>query len=369
MPMVAGLDVLIVGAGIAGATLACLLGRGGHRVTVAELDQGVRSSGNPVDVRGEAYDVVDELGVLARLRAAATAVDRVLFVDGAGRPVGGLRTQRRPDRAFEISRSDLSGVLTEAARGVADFRFGETVTSMESDPSGVEVRFRHAEPARFDLVVGADGLHSTVRRIAFGPEERFVRPFGLYVAGCPFPDPSADPSVVTVHNEPGRSAAIHPGTGRPVAALIFRSEASVAPGDRLSVTDLLRRTYADGGWRDHELVQAFAAAPDVYFDQVSRVDVPSWSTGRVTLLGDAASCVSLFGEGSSSAIVGARTLARALATPEDLTAATTRYERRHRRQVRGGHRLAPVAAHLLVPRTRTGLTLRNTLLGRRRTGP
>ena len=275
-------DVLIVGAGIAGATLAGLLGRGGHRVTVVELDQGVRSSGNPVDVRGAAYDVVEELGVLARLRAVATAVDRVVFVDGAGRPVGGLRTQRRPERALEISRSDLAAILTEVARGVADFRFGETVTSIESDPSGVEVRFRHADPARFDLVVGADGLHSTVRRIVFGPEQRFVRPFGLFVAGCDFPDPSADPSVVRVHNEPGRSAAIHPGTSRPVAALIFRSRVTVAPGDRLHVTELLRRTYADGGWRDHELVEAFTAAPEVYFDQVSRVDVSPWTTGRVT---------------------------------------------------------------------------------------
>lgn len=125
------LDVLIVGAGIAGSAVAALLGRSGHRVVLVEKDQGIRSSGNPVDVRGAASGVLDRLGVLATVRERATRVDQVVFVGDAGRSVGTLRTQRTPDRDFEVSRSDLSAILVEAARPFVEIRFDDTVTAID----------------------------------------------------------------------------------------------------------------------------------------------------------------------------------------------------------------------------------------------
>ena len=357
------LDVLIVGAGVAGSALAAMLGRDGHRVMVVEKDQGVRSSGNPIDVRGDACSVLDALGVLASVRQRATRVDRVEFVDDAGDVVSTLRTQRRPDRDFEVSRADLSAILVDAARPFVEIRFGDTVTSIDPRGRRVEVRFQSAAARSFDLVVGADGLHSTVRRMVFGPEDRFVHPFGMYVVGFPPPGGAAvDESVVVVHNAPGRSATIHPGAGQPVVALIFRSPRRVDPRDRAGVLELVGNAYQQGGWRDRELVDQLALAEDAYIDQVSRVRVRRWSAGRVTLLGDAASCISLFGEGSSSAVIGAGRLARELSRDGDVDGALSRYARRQSGQVRHGQRLAGLASHVLVPATRTGIDARDAVL-------
>jgi len=155
-----GLSVLISGAGIAGATLAALLGRAGHGVTVVERDQGVRSSGNPVDVRKGAYQVAERLGVLSRLQDAATRVRELIFVDDDGRRVASMRT-RQSDREVEVPRADLSAILIEAGRADAEFLFDEMITELHPDDGGVEVIFdRAAAPRRFDLVVGADGIYS-----------------------------------------------------------------------------------------------------------------------------------------------------------------------------------------------------------------
>lgn len=190
-----------------------------------------------------------------------------------------------------------------------------------------------------------------------------VRPFGMYVAGFPLNGlAGTSESTVVVHNAPGRSATIHPGAGQPVAAFIFRSPTIIDPRDRQSVAELVGTTYQDGGWRVDELLDLFVGAEDPYVDQVSRVHVQTWSRGRVTLLGDAASCVSLFGEGSSSAITGAYRLARELSSSSDVELALDRYQRLHSHEIRRSHRLAGLASHLLVPQTRTGIAARNAVL-------
>ncbi|HKN45348.1 MAG TPA: FAD-dependent monooxygenase, partial [Propionibacteriaceae bacterium] len=153
-----GLTVLISGAGIAGATLAALLGRAGHRVTAVERDQGVRSSGNPVDVRAGAYQVAERLGVMSRLQDAATKVHELIFVDDAGRRVASMRTRQREDREVEVPRADLSAILVEAGRGDAEFLFDEMITQIHPNDSGVDVIFDRAAPRHFDVVVGADGI-------------------------------------------------------------------------------------------------------------------------------------------------------------------------------------------------------------------
>ncbi len=121
--------------------------------------------------------------------------------------------------------------------------------------------------------------------------------------------------------------------------------------------------YGDAEWRGKELLAAYLAAGDTYFDTVSRVRLPTWSRGRVTLLGDAASCVSLFGEGSSAAILGAATLADSLAAnPRNISAALARYEAKHRPASGRGQRAVPIISHFLIPASRAGITLRNKML-------
>jgi 2-polyprenyl-6-methoxyphenol hydroxylase-like FAD-dependent oxidoreductase len=357
------LEVLISGGGIAGGTLAGLLARRGHRVTVVERDHEVRSSGNPVDVRGGAFDVVERLGLVPRLQAAATSVRRVVFVDRDGQQLASMATRRSQDRELEVPRADLSATLVDAARVEADFRFDDTIVGIQDDGHGVDVTFERGAPQRFDLVVGADGLHSRVRRLRFGPEDSYVAHLGMYVATLPLPDLVGRADTVLMFNEPGAATAMHPGAGKPGVAFMFRSSTRVSPGDADAVARLLTAVYGQGGWRAPEFLAAYLAATDTYFDSVSRVRLPSWSTGLVTLLGDAASCISLFGEGSSSAIQGAATLADHLdASPHNVPGALTRYESQHRRVTMRGQRVAPIAAHLLVPTSRAGIALRNAAL-------
>lgn len=363
---------LVVGAGIAGSTLAWWLGRAGIDTIVVDHAAGPRSGGNPVDLRGLAVPVAERMGVLDALRAAATQTTRLTAVDGRGREIGWIPVQTGTDE-FEIGRSDLAAILQAAARPYAQFRHGDTVTAMHNcGPSsgknsgrkdgrrgdGLEVSFLHSPQGRFDLVIGADGLHSQIRRLVFGPEQHFVTPLGMYVATSMLDGPATDPRTVVLHNVAGRAVAVHPGTGRPGAAFIFRA------GPQTSTPDprhLLATTYAGMEWRVPELLDHACRDEHLWFDTVSRVQVPRWSRGAVVLVGDAAGCVSLFGEGSSMAIVGAATLAQALAThPDNLSTALARYECSHRARLRHHHRAAPLAAHLLVPATRAGAALRNT---------
>jgi 2-polyprenyl-6-methoxyphenol hydroxylase-like FAD-dependent oxidoreductase len=349
-------SVLISGAGVAGPTLAYWLARNGDRPTVVERAQGVRSSGNPVDVRGPALPVAEAMGVLPRLRRAATSATALTFVGS-----GSIPMQRRGSGAVELPRGDLASILWEAARDNAEFLFDDTITEMRPHAGGVDVTFDRAAPRRFDLVVGADGSHSLTRRLAFGPESDFVQHMGVYVATVALGSPVEPADQVLHYNTPGRAVSIHPSREQALAAFMFRSPA-IDGFDHRDVAQhrrLLEAAFAGVGWRVPELLDRVRDSDDFYFDAVSRVRLASWSRGRVTLLGDAASSLSLFGEGSSLAMAGAATLARSLAATPDIATALRDYEREHRKLVNPRQRGARLASALLIPRTRAGLEIRN----------
>ncbi|MEU7884043.1 FAD-dependent monooxygenase [Microbispora bryophytorum] len=358
--------VLISGAGIAGPTLAYWLARHGFRVTVVERGGEPRSSGNPVDVRGPAVTVAERMGVLPRLRRAATGTTGVSFVDAAGRRVGrmDMRAVQRPDEV-EVPRGDLASILHEASRGHVDFRFDDSITTLTQDGHGVDVTFEHAAPRRFDLVIGADGLHSVTRRLTFGqetggPQSDLVRHMGLYVATTPLGGGAAEAGRdILMHNVPGRAVAVHPTS--PGAFFLYRSPAM--PGfdhrDTEQHKRMLTEAFAGVSWRAPELLERVSVTDDLYFDSVSQVRLPRWWKGRVALLGDAASCMSLFGDGSTLAMAGAFTLAEALAGTADPGAAFRRYEATHRRLADPKQRNAGQASALLVPATRGGILARN----------
>ncbi|MFC7383241.1 FAD-dependent monooxygenase [Sphaerisporangium rhizosphaerae] len=363
----AGRTVLISGAGIAGPTLAYWLARHGMRPTVVERATTVRSSGSPVDVRGPAVEVAERMGVMPRLREAATDVRGLSFVDAAGRRVGrvNMRAVQRAagSREVEVPRGDLASILSEASRDHVELLFGDSIATLSQDPGGVEVTFERAAPRRFDLVIGADGLHSTVRRLAFGPEHDYVRHAGVWVATLRLGRPAEDPHHVVMHNTPGRAVAVHPSMGGPaLAAFMFRGP-MVPDFDHRDAGQhkrMIADAYAGGSWQVPELLEQVRATDDLYFDSVSVVDLPRWSRGRVAVLGDAASCVSLFGDGSTLAIAGAHTLAEELAaSPADHAAAFGRYEMRHRRLVEPKQRSVDQAAAMMIPATSAGILTRN----------
>lgn len=210
---------------------------------------------------------------------------QLIFVDTAGQRRASLAT-RSQDRELEVPRADLSAALVDAARAEADFRFDDTIIGLHADGHEVDVTFERASPDRFDLVVGADGLHSKVRRIVFGPEADYVTHLGIYVATVRLEEPIEPADTVLMYNEAGAAAALHPGTDRPIAAFLFRSSAQVHPHDAAAARRLMTAVYGDAGWRAPELLGDYLAATDTYFDSVSRVRLPSWSNGLITLLGD-----------------------------------------------------------------------------------
>jgi len=369
-PSVRRLNVLISGAGIAGCTLAYWLARYGHTATVVERGGAIRSSGAPVDVRGPAAQVAEEMGIARRLQDASTRVGGLSLLDGSGRrrahiDLVGLRRSMTM-RHVELPRGDLAAILHEASRDTAEFIFGDSIASLTQDDRAIEVTFERSAPRSFDLVIGADGLHSVVRRLAFGPEARFVHHAGLYAATLPLPRGLDPQGEILMLNAPDRCVALHPSRDTPVALFIFWQPeiADLDHHDAEQHKRLVEEVFGDLGWKVPEMLAAVRTATALYFDAVSQVVMTDWARGRAALVGDAASCVSLFGDGSTLAIAGAHTLASALAkSPDDHAEAFRRYQSRHGKLVAGKQRDLTRVASMLVPRTERGITWRNRIVG------
>ena len=353
---------LISGAGIAGATAAYWLAKAGFQVTVVEQAQDMRSSGSPVDVRGTAVDVAERMGVMAQIRAADTRVRDMVFVNSRGHVVSrvNMRNTWAEPGEVELSRGALAAILREAVPDDVEFQFGDSVTALTQDADGVAAEFGSAPGGRFDVVIGADGAHSGVRALAFGPETDYLKHLGVYVATLPLDGETGTDLVM--YNTPGRAVAIHPAGGRPGAAFMFRAP-QIPQFDHRDLDQhkrLLCDAYAGAGWRVPELLDRVRSADDLYFDSVSRIQVPTWSRGRIGLVGDAASCVSLFGDGSGLAMTGAFTLADSL--NGDISAGLRAYEARHRPQRAAKENSVAYATRLLIPATPTGIAVRNVAM-------
>jgi 2-polyprenyl-6-methoxyphenol hydroxylase-like FAD-dependent oxidoreductase len=365
----AKLDVLISGAGIAGCTLAYWLTRHGHSVTVMERSGTVRSSGSPVDVRGPAVDVAERMNIAGRLREASIRIKAMTLLDSNGRQVArvdiaALRSSIVPND-MELARGDLARILHEASANDTEYIFGDSIEALAQDETGVDVTFERSPPRRFDLVIGADGLHSIVRRLAFGADSQFIQHAGLYAATISLPGSGEGEGEMFMLNTPGKLAALHPCG--PLAYFVFwHPEIS-----GFDYTDLdqhkriLENTFAGIGWRVPEFLDAVRVARDMYFDSVARVNVANWARGRIALLGDASSCVSLFGDGSTLAIAGAYELAKALMeSPTDPQAAFSRYQAAHGKLVASKQKNLISTASRIVPRTSTGIWLSTRLFWR-----
>lgn len=360
-----GTRILISGAGVAGPALAYWLGRYGADVTVVEVAPALRASGFAVDFRGPTHlGVLGKMGVLDELRRAQTHGGAMSCVDEHGREIFRLPAEFAGGD-IEVYRRDLSRVLHEHSAGRAEYLFGDAITNLVQTDDAVRVDFARSASRTVDLVVGADGLHSGVRRLALGAESRFVRHLGFYLAGWDLPNDLDAGPTPQQYNVPGRMASIRADLRHPDRATAFVVFASPLLNcdwhDVEQHKKILNDTFTGLRWHVPRLLSALRDAQDVYFDSISRVTVPGWSSGRVVLLGDAAWGVTLGGMGVGTGIVGAYVLAGELAAARgDHRTAITAYENRMRGYAAKWQRSAS-PGQFLAPPTATRLWMRNTM--------
>lgn len=360
--------VLISGASVAGPALAYWLNRYGFQVTVVEKAPKLRPGGQAVDFTGKTHRLVlERMGILEQVYAHQTGKTDTVFVDGEGKRVA-FMSGDFTGGDVEILRGDLARIMYEKTWRDCEYLFGDTITAIDQTDDGVWVEFEHAATRRFDLVFGADGIHSRVRRLTFGPEKEFVQHQGHYycVAGAsPWtgtPAGARERITSYAHNTPGRYAAS--GGSKAQQMYIFASpEIDYARDDVAAQRRIVKDTFAGMGWRVPEMLAEIDNFDDLYLDAIAKVrKMKSFTEGRVALVGDAGYGNTLAGFGTGAAIVGAYVLAGELACADgDYSTAFPRYDvimREYSKLSDGAN-----AGRFLCPRTARGLKFRNWFLG------
>lgn len=365
-------QILIAGAGIAGQALAFWLQRYGFTPTLIEHAPRLRDSGYMIDVWGTGYDALERFDLMNDVSEYCHPIDRIIFVDDRGREIanfgGNLIRRVFDDRFFCIERGDLARVLHDALGTQVQVLYDTSVDLLCNTAEGVYVTLSGNRFRRFDLVIGADGLHSRIREWVFGAEEQFEKYLGYYAASFITANyPHRNDTAYVSYAHPGRQISRYALRNDRSAFLLVFAEPSQLGVDRHSVVwqkNILRSRFGKDAWETDTILSRLDAADEIFFDAVSQIRMPNWSRGRVALVGDAAYCPSLLaGEGAAFAMLGAYVLAGELHKANgDYQAAFAAYETRLQDFISGKQDAALGFARSMAPRTRFGLSVRNAIL-------
>ena len=363
------MKVAINGAGIAGTALAYWLSNMGHEVLLVERAPTLRAGGYVLNLWGVGYDAVEKMGLLPELLELQYHTDELRMVDSKGRTRGGYPSrvlQRLANqRIATLARGDIATAIHSLLDGRVETVFGGSIVTIEGDGVRARVGFEHGPAREVDLVIGADGLHSKVRHIAFGPEQEYEYPMGCHVASFEVAGyRPRDEDLYVAHTAPGRYIARFPiREDKTLFFMLLRNEylTGVLPANESGRIAALKDAYSGMGWECPAILSALDEADGVYFDSISQIRMDTWTKGRVALVGDAAACPSLIaGEGAGLALAEAYVLAGELYRHgADIDSALAQYEKRIKPYTEHKQKYAEGLVPSFVPKTAMGVRARD----------
>jgi 2-polyprenyl-6-methoxyphenol hydroxylase-like FAD-dependent oxidoreductase len=356
--------VLISGAGVAGPTLAWWLDHYGFEPSIVEIAPEFRTGGYMVDFWGKGYDIVERMGLLPQVLERGYHIKEVRFVHSDGSRAAGFSTDpfwRGTGGRFTIPRTELAEVIWDALPAGMETRFGDEIAAIDQGRDGVHVTFAKGGEEQFDFIVGADGLHSRVRELIFGPEEKFETFLGYAFAA--FTVSSYEPRTTDTYVSygiPGQQVSRVSMRGdRTLILFIWRDKEFAVPHTPEDRRAMLRNRFAGIGWESDRMIEALDRSDDLYVDRMSQIHLPHWSLGRVALVGDSAWAPSfLAGEGTGLGIIGAYVLAGELHRSGELSAFQA-YERKLRDLIEPKQEMASKFGSAFAPKSKFGLHFRN----------
>jgi len=355
--------VLISGGGIAGLTLAYWLHEYGITSIIIEQAAGVSHDGYGLDFYGTGYDVAERMGLLEKLRERQLPFDNVAYVNDTGKMVicinNALMQKIMHQRYMALMRWMLEDVLHDALPSTVEIRYNTTLTAIRPGPDAVEVTFSDGTSDTFDLLIGADGVHSNTRRLVFGEDVLFERYLGYYFASYQLTDHYGIGHAWKNYVQPGRLASAYCSSQEDQIAtfLMYKTpdEGRIPREQRLP---RLRKVFAGMGWVTQQLLDDAPDPDAIFMDAMTQIHMPSWHQGRVALVGDACGCpTSLSGQGASMAMGGAYMLAEALHTAPDYASAFRQYEQRVRPYIEQRQENARKFAKNYLPGSPLGLVV------------